>query len=72
VVRQSRKLGIACGIYAALVALASVHLGWHYAIDAYAGAGAALLIWYGVGLALRRIPRAVNVPAEGRRQLGAG
>jgi hypothetical protein len=63
--RHARWFGATLGAYAALVALASVHLGWHYAIDAYAGAAAAILIWRGVGLALRSIPKpAVRAPAE--------
>ena len=54
--RHSRKLGIAFAIYAALVMLASVHLGWHYAIDTYAGAAAATVIWYAVGWILALLP----------------
>jgi hypothetical protein len=62
--RHNRTVGIAFAVYAALVALASVHLGWHYAIDAYAGAAAALVIWWVVGLALRRAPQLARVAAE--------
>jgi membrane-associated phospholipid phosphatase len=43
---HSRRLGIAAAVYAALVALASVHLGWHYAVDTYAGVLAAISIWF--------------------------
>lgn len=50
--RHDRRLGAAMAVYAVLVGLASVHLGWHYAIDIYAGAGVAALIWIGVGRAL--------------------
>ena len=62
--RHSRRLGIAAAIYAALVALASVHLGWHYAVDTYVGAAAAIVIWHGVGLALRKAPQMARAPAE--------
>ena len=56
--RTHRWLGAALGVYAALVALASVHLGWHYAIDAYAGAAVATVIWFAVGWALSLMGRA--------------
>ena len=30
-----------------------VHLGWHYALDGYAGAAGAALVWHAVGRMLR-------------------
>jgi membrane-associated phospholipid phosphatase len=53
--RCYRWLGGVLGVYAALVAIASVDLGWHYAVDAYAGAAMAVLIWVTVGWALDRL-----------------
>ena len=40
--------------YALLIAISSVHLGWHYALDAYAGAAGALLCWALAGALTRR------------------
>jgi hypothetical protein len=52
--RVSRGLGIALTVFAVLIQLGSVHLGWHYSIDGYASAIAGVAIWYAVGWALRR------------------
>lgn len=49
--RWMRGLGIA---FALTIQIASVVLGWHYAIDGYVGAGLAVLIWRAVGYWLRR------------------
>jgi len=48
----NRKLGIALTIYAAIIMVGSVHLGWHYAVDGYIGAIGAYMIWRIVGWAL--------------------
>jgi hypothetical protein len=47
--RYSRQLGIALTAYALAIFIGSVHLAWHYALDGYAGALGAWLIWWGVG-----------------------
>lgn len=47
--RINRWLGMALSAFLLLVVLGSIHLGWHYAIDAYAGAFGALAIWLAVG-----------------------
>jgi membrane-associated phospholipid phosphatase len=52
--RIRRWLGIVMTIYATIIMIGSVHLGWHYAIDGYAGALGMLLIWWVVGRALGR------------------
>jgi PAP2 superfamily protein len=49
-----RRLAIAFGVFALLIFLGSIHLGWHYAIDGYVAAPAAWLIWRGVGWLLER------------------
>jgi len=46
---SNRILGAIGCLYAAAIALGSVHLGWHYAIDGYAGALGALAVWFLVG-----------------------
>jgi membrane-associated phospholipid phosphatase len=49
-------LGAALGLFTLVILLATVHLGWHYAIDGYAGILGALLIWHAVGRLLRWPP----------------
>lgn len=43
--RLHRCAGIALTVFAVLIQLGSVHLGWHYALDGYLGALGAWLIW---------------------------
>lgn len=50
--RIGRALGLALTAYAVLILIASVHLGWHYAIDGYAGIVGAYVIWRAVGWVL--------------------
>ena len=45
--RRSKPLGMVCWVYAAGIQIGSVVLGWHYAIDGYAGALLALGCWWG-------------------------
>jgi membrane-associated phospholipid phosphatase len=47
--RYSRPAGIALTLFAVLIMIGSVHLGWHYALDGYAGALGAALVWWLVG-----------------------
>lgn len=47
--RYSRFAGIALTLFAVLIMIGSVHLGWHYAVDGYAGALGAVLVWWLVG-----------------------
>lgn len=49
----NRKLGIACIIYAALIQIGSVHLGWHYAVDGYVSVTSTVIVWGIVGRLLR-------------------
>ena len=49
-----RALGAVLGAFALAILIGSVHLGWHYAIDGYAGIAGIWLIWRGVGWALAR------------------
>lgn len=47
--RYSRTLGIALTLYAFAILIGSIHLAWHYALDGYAGALGAWLVWRLVG-----------------------
>jgi hypothetical protein len=50
----SRVFGILCSVFAAVILIGSVHLGWHYALDGYAAALATWVIWLAVGWLLNR------------------
>ena len=50
----NRGLGIALYLFAGIILLGSVHLGWHYAIDGYLSIIGAWAIWRGTGWALSR------------------
>ncbi len=43
--RIARPLGWLFSAYAAAILIGAVHLGWHYAVDGYAGAALAVLMW---------------------------
>lgn len=45
----SRPAGIALTAYALVIFIGSIHLAWHYALDGYAGAIGAWIIWKLVG-----------------------
>lgn len=45
----NRKIGWFFTVYAAVILVGSVHLGWHYAIDGYAGIAIAALSWWLAG-----------------------
>jgi hypothetical protein len=59
--KLNRLAGIAATLFAAMILVGSVHLGWHYAVDGYAGALGAWLVWSLVG----RLPR-VRAAREAR------
>lgn len=52
--RLNRAAGIALTVFAVLIQLGSVHLGWHYALDGYAGALGAWLTWTLCGKLVQR------------------
>lgn len=52
--RTGRIIGMAYTIFAVMIMIGSVHLGWHYAIDGYVAALVTLAIWYGTGRMLSR------------------
>lgn len=45
----SRILGLLAGIYALVILVTSVNLGWHYASDGVVGIIVISLIWWGTG-----------------------
>ncbi len=47
--RQSRRLALALWAYTAISCVAVVVLGWHYAVDAYAGIVGAWVCWWVAG-----------------------
>lgn len=63
--RLNRAAGIALTAFAVLILLGSVHLGWHYAVDGYAGALGAALLWTLVG----RLQARAAVPRQSPQQL---
>lgn len=50
----SRMFGVVFSVFAAVILIGSVHLGWHYAIDGYAAILVAWAIWRAVGWFLDR------------------
>lgn len=58
--RLNRRLGQALTAFAAVILLGSVLLGWHYAVDGYAGALIAVLAWAAAGALVRRFPAAAR------------
>jgi membrane-associated phospholipid phosphatase len=45
----SRKAGVVFAVYCAIILVGSVHLGWHYAVDGYAGLALAAVCWWASG-----------------------
>jgi hypothetical protein len=43
--RSARRLALVAVVYTAAIVISSVHLGWHYAVDAYAGVIGAVVCW---------------------------
>lgn len=69
--RMHRVAGILLTIFAAFIAVGSVHLAWHYAIDAYAGILIGVLSWWIAGRLARwnmRLPQVRQYRAELERQ----
>ncbi len=52
--RLGRAAGWALAVFAAIIAVGSVLLAWHYAVDGYAGAAIALACWWLAGRLARR------------------
>lgn len=52
--RLNRAMGIALSLFAVIIMIGSVHLGWHYALDGYVGAAGVYAVWRVVGWLLSR------------------
>jgi hypothetical protein len=69
-----RRVAMAAAVFAALILIGSVHLGWHYAIDGYVAIPMTWLIWRAVGWLLDRpfVARLLwGSPAESSTRLTA-
>ena len=58
----NRVIGLLLTAYALVVLVASVHLGWHYAVDGYFAALATAVIWIATGAALQAWFKAIHHP----------
>ncbi len=47
--KLDRRLGAALTLYAFMILLGSVHLAWHYAVDAYVAMAVAAIVWVAIG-----------------------
>ena len=52
--RLGRAVGIGLTIFAAIIFIGSIHLGWHYAVDGIGGAAVAIVCWH-LGCLLARL-----------------
>lgn len=55
--RASRVAGIAATVFACLILLGSVMLGWHYAVDGYVGAAMVVPVWWASGRVVGALER---------------
>jgi len=58
--RANRLAGIVAGVFAVLILIGSVMLGWHYAIDGYVGAVLVVPVWWFSGRFLAALRRAAD------------
>jgi hypothetical protein len=52
--RLDKRLGGAMWLFAVIIQIGTVHLGWHYAVDGYASCLITLLIWSASGWLVRK------------------
>lgn len=56
--------------FTAIIFLASIHLGWHYAVDGYAAFALALLCWWGAGPIAKYLHQQDSVTFFNHRLIG--
>jgi hypothetical protein len=61
--RINRVAGRIFGAYAVLIWIASIHLGWHYAVDGIVGSALTVGIWFLCGRLADRLERPILAPA---------
>jgi len=64
--RVNVRLGILFTIYAIMIFIGSVHLGWHYAVDGYASIIGVIVIWKLSGYLVRKLPEKRGTKAQGQ------
>jgi hypothetical protein len=57
------RLGVLATIYAFVIWIGSVHLGWHYALDGVVACVLTIVTWYAVGRVPGLWPRAASAGA---------
>jgi hypothetical protein len=55
----NRKLGWALSAYALVIWIASIHLGWHYAVDGLVSIALTVVIWKAMGALADRLERPI-------------
>ncbi len=69
--RSGRVLRVLLAAFVVLIVVGSVHLAWHYAIDAYVALAATWLIWWASGCFLRSSAARFGQPAGASRVLSS-
>jgi hypothetical protein len=59
---RHRRLAIVFAAFALLVSLASVHLGWHYALDGEVAIAGVIAVWWAAGRIVAHDVRPANAP----------
>lgn len=64
----NRKAGLLLSLFALVIWIGSVHLGWHYAVDGMVSLPLALMVWSLAGRIVRML-NVVDFPAQGTRTI---
>ena len=64
--RFGRAAGIVGSVYLAIIVIASIHLGWHYAMDGVVGAAGAWVLWLAGGVVARLTVPELSTSAASR------